>query len=143
MKHIKTFLHYFISITTLVTAVIGIDAATSDIEGLSKYTLLYILEASAATALVTTLVFSYTPKNRKQNLIQTAIHFVLLCVTIVIMGLCIGWIAADIKSIAITCLYVFIIYVVEYFISSLMLKREADEFNRAINERRKNRTGGN
>ncbi len=139
MNFFKTFIHFFVSVTTAVVFISGLDAATSTSGYIPKYTLLQILAASAVTALVTAIMFSYSAKTKKQHIIQRAIHFVILCIVMVTMGMLVGWLDKTPLDAFIMCIYVAVVYAIVEFISYLLLKQEADEFNKAINERRKNR----
>ncbi len=139
MNFFKTFIHFFVSITTAVVFISGIDAATGDYTSISKYTMLYILLSSAVTALVTAIMFSYSAKTKKQYYIQNAVLYVVLCIVMVAMGMLVGWLDRTPLDAFIMCIYVAVVYAIVTFISYLLLKQEADEFNRAINERRKNR----
>ncbi len=136
MNFLKMFLHFFVTITTAIVFVVAIDGAINDYEMIPKYTLLQILGAGVLTALVTTAVFSYEPKTRKQYLIQTAVHYIVLCGIMIGAGIMFGWIDATLFGIMMMCVYVAVVYFIVFVISYLLLKKEADRFNEAINRRR-------
>lgn len=107
--------------------------------GLSEYITLQILGAGAATALLTTIIYSFEFKSRKHFLVMTAIHYVLLCITMNILGTTFGWTNTTPVNIIAMCIYVAVVYVIVYAITYVLMKKEADELNRALNERnRKN-----
>ncbi len=136
MNFFKAFLHFFVTITTAIVFVVAIDGAIGDYEMIPKYTMFQILGAGAATALVTTAVFSYEPKTRKQYLIQTVVHYIVLCGIMAVAGIMFGWIDVTAFDVIIMCIYVAVVYFIVFVISYLLLKKEVDRFNEAINRRR-------
>ena len=139
MKFFKGFLNFFTSITTAITVVVSLVVLLNGYSGLSEYITLQILGAGAATALLTTIIYSFEFRSRKHFLVMTAIHYVLLCITMNILGTTFGWTNTTPVNIIAMCIYVAVVYVIVYAITYVLMKKEADELNRALNERnRKN-----
>ncbi len=136
MNFLKKYIHFFVSTTTAVVFITGLDAATGDYDVIPKYTLLLILAASALTSLASVLVFSYAAKTRKQYVLQSLLLYVILCIIMVSMGLMVGWVERNLFDAFLMCVYVALVYAIVTFFSYLLLKQEADEFNKAINRRR-------
>ncbi len=136
MNFFKRFLHFFVAITTAIVFVVAIDGAISDYEMIPKHTMFQILGAGAVTALVTAAIFGYEPKTRKQYLIQSVVHYVILCGIMVSAGIMFGWIDATLFGIMMMCVYVAVVYFIVFVVSYLLLKKEADRFNEALERRR-------
>lgn len=135
MNFFKSFLSFFTVITTAITAVVG---TVSLISGIGYYPVLLplqILAAGALTALLTTIIYSTEFRSRKHFIIMTLIHYVLLCITMNIIGIMFGWTDGDIIEIVLMCIYVAFVYVITYTITYILTKKEADELNRALSER--------
>lgn len=135
MKFIKSFLSFFTAITTAIAAVVGIVSLISGVDSLPPFMLLQILGAAAATTLITVIIYSVEFKSRKHFIAMTAIHYVLLCITMNVIGIMFGWISAAVNGIVLMCIYVAVVYAIVYTITYILMKKEADELNRALNER--------
>lgn len=139
MKFLKAFLNFFTSITTAITAVLSVVVLVSGYEGLSPFITLQILSAGAITALLTAAVYSVEFRSKKHFLIMTAVHYVLLCITMAVLGAVFGWTGTSVPGIVMMCIYVAVVYIIVYAITYVLMKKEADKLNRALNER--NRKG--
>ena len=135
MKFFKCFLSFFTTITTAITAVVGISCLISGVENCPPYITLQILGAGAVTALITAAVYCIEFKSIKFFIILTAVHYVLLCIVMAVIGIMFGWISADISGIVMMCIYVAAVYAIVYTITYILMKKEADELNTALNER--------
>ena len=135
MKFFKGFLSFFTTITTAIAAVVGIACLTSSVENCPPYITLQIIGAGALTALITAAVYSFEFKSRKHFIIMTAVHYVLLCGAMDVIGIMFGWISADVSGIVLMSVYVAVVYVIVYTITYILMKKEADELNRALSER--------
>ena len=135
MRFIRSFIGYFTTITTTVLALVGITTAIEGYEHLSKYILFQILASGAATAFITTLILCREIRSRKQFLILSALHYVLLCGTMIGLGLWFDWIDRSFVGIALMAFYVAVVYVFVFLITYFLEKREADAINRALKKR--------
>ena len=135
MRFIKSFISYFTTITTTVLALVGITTAIEGYEHLSKYILFQILASGAATAFITTLILCREIRTRKQFLLLTALHYVLLCGTMIGLGVWFDWIESSFAGIVEMAAYVAVVYVVVFLTTYFLRKREADAINRALRKR--------
>lgn len=135
MRFIKGFISYFTTITTTVLVLVGITTAIDGYEHLSKYILFQILASGAATAFITTLILCREIRSRKQFLLLSALHYVLLCGAMIGLGLWFSWLEQSFADIALMAFYVAVVYVVVFLITYFTGKREADAINRALKER--------
>ena len=136
MRFIRSFIGYFTTITTTVLALVGITTAIEGYEHLSKYILFQILASGAATAFITTLILCREIRSRKQFLLLSALHYVLLCGAMIGLGLWFGWTDRSFIGIALMAFYVAVVYVFVFLITYFTGKREADAINRALKERK-------
>lgn len=137
MKFFKSFLSFFTTITTAIAAIVGVISLISGVEVCSPYITLQILCAGTLTALLTAAVYSVEFKSKKHFLVIIATHYVLLCITMNVIGIMFEWINATAIGILMMCVYVAIVYIIVYAITFVLMKKEADELNRALNERNK------
>jgi uncharacterized membrane protein len=135
MKYVKSYISFFTAIATAILIIVTIDGAINSYESVSKYLPLEILGASALTALITTIILCREIKTRKQFLISFLLHFFLLCVIMIVLGLMFGWINDSFGSIICMILYVALVYVIVFAINYILAKKEADELNEALNKR--------
>ena len=135
MRFIRSFIDYFTTITTTVLALVGITTAIEGYEHLSKYILFQILASGAATAFITTLILCREIRSRKQFLLLSALHYVLLCGAMIGLGVWFGWMERSFADIALMAFYVAVVYVFVFLITYFTGKREADAINRALSER--------
>jgi lysylphosphatidylglycerol synthetase-like protein (DUF2156 family) len=135
MKYIKSYISFFTAIATAILVIVTIDAAINSYESVPKYMPLEILAASALTALITTIILCREIKTRKQFLISFLVHFLLLCVIMIGLGLLFGWIDVSVGNIFCMIFYVALVYVIVFAINYILAKKEADELNEALNKR--------
>ena len=136
MRFIRSFIGYFTTITTTVLALVGITTAIEGYEHLSKYILFQILASGAATAFITTLILCREIRSRKQFLLLSALHYVLLCGAMIGFGVWFGWMERSFADIALMAFYVAVVYVIVFLTTYFLGKREADAINRALKERK-------
>jgi uncharacterized membrane protein len=135
MKYVKNYISFFTAIATAILIIVTIDGAINSYDSVPKYLPLEILAASALTALITTIILCREIKTRKQFLISFLVHFLLLCVAMIGLGLLFGWISATFGSIICMIFYVALVYVIVFAINYILAKKEADELNEALNKR--------
>lgn len=136
MKFLKSFLGFFSVITTAVLIVVTVTVI-SGYESLSPYITLQVLISGAVTAIVTAAVYSVDFKSRKHFIIMTLIHYILLCIVMGTLGVLFGWIDKNPAGIIMMCIYVAVVYAIVFGMTYILAKREADELNRALDERNK------
>ncbi len=141
MKFIKSLLSFFCTITTAIVFIININFLTVDYTIISKHIMLHILLASFTTALVTAIFFSFAEKYSHHlfpGIVGTILHFLSLCAVMFVFGvLWFGWFELSFEGILSMVISVAIVYVIVYGVSYILMKREADELNRALKERTK------
>lgn len=130
MKFLSELIKYFCYITTGIVLVSGVSTMGND--AVPGITLLQTLLAGGVTALITTVLLSGEPKSKKDMFIRLGLHYVLLCVVMIVIGFWFRWVPRDwlgalfmIASVAVVYLFT----TVSYVITS---RREVNEMNRAL-----------
>lgn len=102
-------------------------------------TLWQILGAGAVTAFVTALVYMRECKTKKQFIVMVIIHYILICAIMVTLGVLFGWMALNIGGIIMMIVSAALVYLFTYTVRYISDKRQADEFNRALKEKYKDK----
>ncbi len=136
MKFFKSFLSFFCTITTAITIVVSLNYLTADAE-LSKYILFHILIAGFVTALITALVYSFNFRTSAQAVIATVLHYIALCAVMIWLGAWFDWLEFNAMGVLSMSFSVAIVYAIVFAISYIQMKTEADDMNKALEERNK------
>ncbi|MBP0963908.1 MAG: DUF3021 domain-containing protein [Oscillospiraceae bacterium] len=142
MKFITEFLEYFVIITTGVLIICAINISLSETHGESLevgVTLWEIVGAGAATAFVTALVYRRECNTKKKFIAMVIIHYILICAIMIFMGVSFGWMDLNIGGIIMMTVSVALVYLFTYVISYISAKHQADEFNKALKEKYKDK----
>ena len=137
MKFIKSFLSFFGTITTAIVFVVNLNYLSVEEHSPNRYIMLQILLAGFATALVTAAFFALMEKLGRHFIIGTIIHFIIMCVIMVWLSVMFEWYSFGLEGIIDMVVSVAIVYVLVFAISYIIMKKEADEINRALKERNK------
>ena len=142
MKFFTEFLKYFVIITTGVLLMCAVNVSLSETGGESLavgITLWQILGAGAVTAFVTALVYMRECKTKKQFIVMVIIHYILICAIMVTLGVLYGWMDFNIGGIIMMTVSVALVYLFTYAVRYFSDIRQADEFNRALKEKYKDK----
>lgn len=137
MKYISEFIKYFCYITTGIVIVSGISVL--QYEKINSITIIQTVLAGAITALVTTILLAGEPKSKKDILFRMGLHYILLCVIMVIIGFSFNWISKDIFGVIFMVISVGVVYVfvtISYVFTS---RKEVNELNKALIEKYHNK----
>lgn len=142
MKFFTEFLKYFVIITTGVLLMCAVNVSMSENHGESlalDVTLWQILGAGAATAFVTALVYRRECNTKKKFIAMVIIHYILICAMMIVMGVFFGWMDLNIGGIIMMTVSAALVYLFTYAVSYISAKHQADEFNKALNEKYKDK----
>lgn len=142
MKFFTEFLKYFVIITTGVLLMCAVNVSMSENHGESlalDVTLWQILGAGAVTAFVTALVYKRECNTKKQFIAMGMIHYILICVIMVTLGVLFGWMDLNIGGIIMMTVSAALVYLFTYAVRYFSDMRQADEFNRALKEKYKDK----
>ena len=139
MKFITDLIKYFVYITT---GIVFVFIAMLLIEGgssISTKTLIQIPCAALVTALVTVIIYSKEEVMKKEFYIRIAVHYILLCVIMVIFGTAFGWVNFNLAGVMIIVISTAAIYAFTFAGAYLSSKSEAEKLNKALKSKREQR----
>ncbi len=134
MRFVKSFIEWFTTITTAILMVCALTICL-DGSGVPSNILRDLLIAGALTSLVTTIIFLYDYKEWKTFLVASLIHYVLLCVIMIFLGIQFGWMRLDLGGLVMMSVDVALVYAIVVLFTYVLCKKEADELNQALRER--------
>lgn len=134
MNKIRVFLECFVTVTTGIV-IIGALAYRTAPEAPTPDTLWHILAAAALCALATALFFPSEGTQKKRAWVGFLLHFVSLCVIMVVCGRWFGWVGPHWHDAAIMVGYVVLVYAFTTGIGYLTDKRTADAMNRKLRQK--------
>lgn len=136
MRFITDLLKYFVSITTGILFVFIIILLLNGSGSVSTQMLVQIPCAAFVTALVTVIICSKETVTKKELYIRIAIHYLLLCVIMVILGTAFGWVYFDLAGIVTMAVSTAVIYAFTFAGTYLSSKSEAEKLNKALKNKR-------
>lgn len=138
MKFITELLKYFVYITTGILFVFITIMLIEGDESISIQTLVQIPCAALVTALVTEIfiILSRAAVTKKEFYIGISIHYILLCVTMVIFGTAFGWVNFNLAGVMIIVVSTAAIYAFTFAGAYLSSKSEAEKLNKALKSKR-------
>ena len=93
MNKIRTFIHYFITITTGILLITAISFTTGS-DTPTTATLWQILLSAGLSALATTILFPDENASKRRIHIGLTLHFISLCTIMILCGRWFGWISS-------------------------------------------------
>ena len=139
MKFITELLKYFVYITTGILLVFIVIMLLGGYESIRTQTLMQIPLAAFVTALVTVIIYSKETMMKKEFNIRMAVHYLLLCVIMVIFGTAFGWVNLDIAGVITIVISTAAIYAFTFAGAYLSSKNEAEKLNKALKSKRENK----
>lgn len=137
MKYISEFIKYFCYITTGIVIVTGITVLPFGT--IPADLLLQSVLAGLITALVTTFFLTGEPKSKKDMFLRFGLHYVSLCVIMVIIGFSFNWIPRDILGVIFMVASVGAVYIFTALSYMFTSQKEVKELNKALNEKYHNK----
>lgn len=139
MKFITELLKYFVYITTGILFVFITIMLLGGYESISIRELMQIPLAAFVTALVTAVIYSKETMMKKEFNIRMAVHYILLCVIMVIFGTAFGWVSFDLAGVMTIVISTAAIYAFTFAGAYLSSKSEAEKLNKALKSKREQR----
>ena len=130
MKYISEFIKYFCFITTGILIISGITVVNHD--EIPPEICLQIVLAGAITALVSTIFLTGEPKSKKDMFLRMGLHYVSLCVIMVIIGIKFNWIPKSIKGLIFMIVSVGVVYIFVTLSYVFTSRKEVNEMNKAL-----------
>lgn len=137
MKYISEFIKYFCYITTGIVIVSGITVLPNEM--IRSATILQSVFAGAITALVTTILLTGEPKSKNDIIFRMGLHYILLCVIMVIVGFVFNWIPRSIIGVIFMVISVGIVYIFVTLTYVFTSRKEVNELNKALLKKYRNK----
>ena len=128
MNKIRTFAHYFITITTGILLITAVNFTTES-ESPTTATLWQILLSAGLTALATTIFFPDENASKRRIRIGLALHIISLCAIMILCGRWFGWISPGFLPALAMVGYVLLVYAFTAGITYLISKKEVALMN--------------
>ncbi len=139
MKFITDLIKYFVYITTGILFVFIAILLIGGIGSISIQKLIQIPCAAFVTALVTVIICSKEVITKKEFYIGKTIHYIFLCVIMVILGTAFEWIKLDLAGVMTMVISTAAIYAFTFVGTYLSSKSEAEKLNKALKSKREQR----
>ena len=139
MKFITELLKYFVYITTGILFVFITMLLIEGGDSISIQKLIQIPCAALVTALVTVIIYSKEAVMKKEFYIRIAVHYILLCVIMIIFGTAFGWVNLNLAGIMTIVISTAAIYAFTFAGAYLSSKSEAEKLNKALKNKREQR----
>lgn len=136
MRFITDLIKYFVYITTGILFVFIAIMLIEGSDGIRTQTLIQIPCAALVTALVTVIIYSKEGVTKREFYVRIAIHYLLLCVSMVIFGTVFGWVNLNLGGVMIIIISTAAIYAFTFAGAYLSSKNEAEKLNRALKSKR-------
>lgn len=135
MKKILEFIKWFFYITTSVLFICAANQALFGEDTVFTQTLWNILLSGFITALVTTLLRPDKKDGGKIMIMKIIIHYIILCVVMIICGHWFGWMDFSLRDIIMMLVSVAIVYLIVFFAGFWIDLKRADEINQKLKEK--------
>ena len=132
MKYITKIVKYFAFITTGIVVLIGVLMLIQGEKYVSADTLIKIPCAGLATSAVTVLLYPSEDKSKKGYMLGVLLHYIVLCIVMIIFGAASGWIKLNVGGILLMIISTAAVYAFTSVVSYISSKNDADELNRAL-----------
>lgn len=134
MKRIRAFIECFIAVTTGIVFIAAF-AYSSEPEALTPTTLRQILYSAALCALATALFFPQEYHSKVRFWTSTGLHFVSLCVIMIVCGRWFGWVGPSVWDALVMVGYVVLVYAFTTGVSYLLEVQQAAHMDRQLQEK--------
>lgn len=134
MNKIRTFIHYFITITTGILLITAINFTTES-DAPTSATLWQILLSAGLTALATTVFFPDENASKRRIYIGLTLHIISLCAIMILCGRWFGWISPGFLPALAMVGYVLLVYAFTAGITYLISKKEVARMNAQLQKK--------
>lgn len=135
MRKILEFIKWFFYITTSVLFICAANRTLSGEDTVFTHTLWNILLSGLITALVTTLLRPDEKDGGKIMIMKIIIHYIILCVVMIICGHRFGWMDFSLRDIIMMLVSVAVVYLIVFSAGFWLDLKRADEINQRLKEK--------
>ena len=119
-------------ITTAIIVICALTVTLSGNDTLPSNTLLRIVISGAVTAVITAIIYSREVNTSKGFITLMAVHYVILCVVMIFIGVMFGWMKLSIPGIITMLISVALVYLITFSSRYLLDKKQAELFNKTL-----------
>lgn len=134
MKKLRNFIECFVCVTTGIVLICAF-VYSSQPDALTGDTMWQILLSAALCALSTTLFFPYEPSGKLRFWLGIGLHFVSLCVIMIVCGRWFGWVGPSVWDGVIMVGHVMLVYGFTTGVSCLLEVKQAADMDRQLQEK--------
>lgn len=135
MKKISDAMKWFCYITTAILVVCTVIFMTVGEQAISPKTLPQILLSGFLTTIITTLLQSKEETKKSIIYIKCFLHYIALCVVMVICGKWFGWLEFNFSGIAMMTIAVACVYILAFSTYYIIDLKQADAINQRLKEK--------
>ena len=135
MKKVSEFMKWFFYITTCVLFVFAANVQLSGEDVVSSGMLWQIMLSGFVTSLVTVIFRPAEQDSGWVAIIKIVIHYLILCVVMILFGYWFGWMNLNIQGIIMMTLSVAVVYFLVYFATYWLNKKQTDEINQKLKKK--------
>ena len=133
MRFLKEFCRFFVQITTGILIICAINYSVWGSGELPANILWQIVLSGAVTAVITEIVMSLPePETKKRFVLYTALHYVVLCIVMSVIGMLFDWVSKTVLGVLLMCLSVAAVYAFTMAVTYFTSKRDADDLTKLI-----------
>ena len=139
MNFLKVFINFFSTITLGIVFVCAANMSLSPGYDVPDNVLWQVLLSGFITSIMTSFgVFIFTAINTKIKLaIAVMIHYALMSVIMIGLGIWFDWMNFDIKGIVMMLISVAVVYLIAFLLNYYIIKKEAEGINIALEKHNK------
>lgn len=135
MKKISDAMKWFCYITTAILVVCTVIIMTVGEQAISPKTLPQILLSGFLTTIITTLLQSKEETKKSIIYIKCFLHYIALCVVMVICGKWFGWLEFNFSGITMMIIAVACVYILAFSTYYIIDLKQADAINQRLKEK--------
>lgn len=135
MKKIREFFLWFTTITTGILLICAIQFSLQPGAALPQNMLWHVLLSGGCTAAATTLLLPHDDCSKTRFILGIIVHFLVLCVIMVFFGTRFRWISFTVEGVLGMVFCVAFVYGFTVICTIISHKREAEEFNAALQKK--------
>lgn len=135
MKRFGIFVKWFLYITTGILIVCGINYTLAGVETITVDVFWKILLSAFATTVATVLIHPQEEDGKIKSYIKLALHYVTLCMIMVLLGGWFGWTAFDFGGVLTMMADVGLVYLLAFLSYYIIDYKQADEINKMLKEK--------
>lgn len=141
MKKFFAYCQCFAYITTGTVMICAVNFSLFNDGNIPRNALWQILCSSFVTTAATVFLFSKNTNKKNRIILGLLLHYCCLCMIMTGCGVWFGWIDFDVAGVITMMLSVAGVYVIAFFLTYTMDKKQTEELNQALHKRNAGKKG--